>query len=219
MKETEFILFGHTTRTAHPTGRFEFRSWFDENPPAVGLLQRHWDLTGTEVRSDIYLLSSLSAFHMVKLRDGKQLEIKIRGADAPPLQYWRMPVSASFPLTEDDLLNLETALGLPTPLDHTAAASPAHLLACFAESALPLRITSVRKAKMLFRQGSCVAEIATIKHNGIRSLTVAIDDPDYQSALTAVEELGLVDYRNLSYGEALAPLSLPSFEPELRLNW
>jgi len=73
------------------TGRYEFRVWPHDMPQAAALLQQSWSLVGAERRKDLYLLTEHSPLTLVKLRAGNRLEVKSRGLDHGPLQYWTHP--------------------------------------------------------------------------------------------------------------------------------
>jgi hypothetical protein len=195
-------------------GRYEFRCWPAELPPAASLLQRDWFLTNAEIRSDIYLLSPYSGLHLAKLRDGKRLEIKSLRATPHPLQYWELTLSDEFPLSRNSLGALGTELGLtPTP-DIGAGRSPAHLMAHLAETHAAIRIETVDKSTITFQRGSTRAGITFVTRDQFRALSISVEDEDPQLAIEAVSELGLAGYPNQSFGEMLSPRRLESMMEE-----
>lgn len=189
-------------------GRFEYRVWPRAQPQAAARLQSGWVLESGESRADIYLATPFSAETLVKLRDGARLEIKLRGPDMDVLQYWTCPVSASFPLSRATLAAVARALGLTGQLQPEAALSPAHLVADIAAFAPLVRPVTIAKSRLIFRDGSCQAELCRVGEPGCSKVTIAIEDPDPASALSAIDALGIGGLTNLSYGDMLRPLQV-----------
>jgi hypothetical protein len=189
-------------------GRFEFRAWPRRQSRAATRLQGQWALESGESRADIYLATPFSPETLVKLRDGALLEVKHRGPDLGVLQFWTCPVSTPFPLSRRTLAVVARALGLAGGLQPEAGLSPAHLLVDLAASAPQVMPVTVRKARLVFRSGSCRAELCRATVRGRSRLTLALDDPDPASALCAVASLGLGGLPNRSYGDMLRPRRL-----------
>ena len=190
-------------------GRFEYRVWPRAQPWAAARLQSGWVLESGESRADIYLVTPFSAETLVKLRDGARLEIKLRGPDMDILQYWSCPVSAAFPLSRATLAAVARALGLTLGLTGQlrpeATLSPAHLVADIAAFAPLVRPVTMAKSRLIFRDGSCRAELCRVGEPGCSRVTIAIEDPDPVSALSAIDALGISGLTNLSYGDILRP--------------
>ncbi|WP_026757023.1 hypothetical protein [Sediminimonas qiaohouensis] len=204
-------IFVRTPPTsAHgPQGRFEFRIWPRGWPWAATRLQSRWALERGERRADIYLVTPFSPQTLLKLRGGARLEIKRRAPDMGLLQFWTCPVSTPFPLSRQSLAVIAQALGVNEGLRAEAGLSPAHLLTGLAACAQPVVPMTVRKARLVFRRGGCQAELCRATVAGRSRLTVAIEDPDRASTLCRIEELGLTDLPNRSYGDVLRPHRLP----------
>lgn len=194
--------------TQDSDGRFEFRSWPEGPTPAAARLQGLWVLESSERRADIYLVTAFSPEILVKLRDGSRFEIKQRAPDRGILQHWTCPVSELFPLTRPTLAVAARALQLPGRLNPRAGLSAAHLLAELAAYPSSVTPVTVEKARLTFLSGSSRAEICRATILGRRRVTLALDDPDPASALSAVKALGLADQPNLSYGDMLCALPL-----------
>lgn len=192
---------GQTAQMTSP-GRYEFRVWPQDLPQAATLLQTSWPLMGAERRSDIYLLTERSPLRLVKLRAGHRLETKARVHDLGPLQFWTHHPYPIFPLSRAALRELAEALGL-TSLPPDAGLSPGHLVAQIATLAPRVQPLTVRKSQLLFRKGSSRAEICRISLAGWSRLTLAIEDPDSDSALETLDALRLGRLPNRSYGDVL----------------
>ena len=183
-------------------GRYEFRVWPNDLPQAAALLQKSWSLVGGERRSDIYLLTECSPVRLVKLRAGNRLEAKTQVHDLGPLQYWTHHSYPMFPLSRPDLRALAEELGV-TRLKDDAGLSPGHLVARLGDSAPAILPMTVGKSRLLFRKGSSRAEICRVTVAGWSRLTLAIEDPDPDSALATLDALRLGHMPNRSYGDVL----------------
>jgi len=184
------------------TGRYEFRVWPHDEPKAAALLQQYWPLVGAERRTDLYLLTERSPLRMVKLRAGKRLELKRRGHDLGPLQHWTHHAYPLFPLPRTVLRTFEKQLGLMR-LMPDAGLSPVHILARLGDMAPAISPMAVRKSRLVFRKGSSRAEICRVSVAGRSRLTLAIEDPDLDSALATLTALRLGHMPNRSYGDVL----------------
>src|SRR6056297_2741798 len=183
-------------------GRYEFRVWPHDMPQAVTVLQQSWPLIGAERRTDIYLLTERSPLRLVKLRAGNRLDVKRRGRDYGALQHWRYHAYPLFPLSRANLRSAARALGL-TGLMPDAGQSPGHLVAQLGQVAPAILPMTVNKSRLLFRKGSSCAEICRVTVAGWSRLTLAIEDPDSDSALATLDALGLGHLPNRSYGDVL----------------
>jgi len=186
-----------------PAARYEFRCWPDEPPPAIGQLEAHWPETGSEARTDIYLLPPESRCRLVKLRHGTRLETKRLEATPEALQLWTMPLSVDFPLGCGSLASVLDSLGIAAPVDPAALLSPAHFLAGIAGRS-DVRPINVTKARRLFTRGGCRAEVTTVAIGDRRLLSLAIEADEAGEAVRALEDLDLRGFPNRHYGEILA---------------
>jgi hypothetical protein len=195
-------------------GRYEFRVWPRDTPEAAAILQRSWPLAGAERRSDIYLLTERSPERLVKLRAGNRLETKRRGYDLGPLQYWIHHGYPPFPLSRADLRMVAEDLGIP-PLTLETGLSPGHLVARLGALAPAVLPATLRKSRLLFRKGSTRVEICHVAAASWTRLTLAIEDPDPDSALAALDSLGLGHMPNRSYGDLLRRRRLPGIRARI----
>lgn len=211
---TRFLILGDADAgdpVKQPTaeGRYEFRVWPHDTPEAAAILQKSWPLVGAERRSDIYLLTERSPERLVKLRAGDRLEAKRRGHDLGPLQHWIHQPYPPFPLSRPDLLMLAEDLSV-SPLSAEAGLSPGHLVARLGALAPAVLPATVRKSRLLFRKGSTRVEICHVATASWTRLTLAIEDPDPDSALETLDSLGLGHMPNRSYGDLLRRRRLPA---------
>lgn len=203
MTSFAFAILSTKPDTPPADGRYEYRVWPRRPVSAVSVLHREWVLQSAEKRADIYLLGPQMTTSLVKLRNGTRLEIKQRGPDHMGLQHWSMALSQAYPLSSSALRRFEAALMLSQFLPIDAGLSPAHLLASLSQYAATIEPQIVRKSRLLFRQGSCRAEIARVGLGNRSRMSVALEDPDPMSAGHAVDTLGLGHMPNQSYGDFL----------------
>lgn len=203
MTSCMFIMHEPDFETPSKHGRYEYRIWPRSIPASVPMLHRDWVLENAQSRADIYLLNGNSSHTLVKLRDGKRLEIKRRGKDLRGLQHWRVALSQDFPLSRLALDDLTTALRLPNRPSQAARLSPAHCLAELSDSSSSLETRTLQKSRLIFRRGTCRAEITRVTWNGLPRLTIALEDPEPDRAAQGVRALGLDRWPNRSYGDVL----------------
>jgi hypothetical protein len=211
MTSFAFVVRDAIAESPSNQGRYEYRIWPRRVLPIVPTLQRDWTLDGAETRTDIYLLNSNSPNALVKLRDGRRLEIKRRRPNHGNLQHWWVALSEAFPLPPSALRHLATALLIPGLPPQTGCLSPAHLLAALSRFDDGFETLTVRKSRLSFRQKSCRAEITRTAWAGRTGLTIALEDIDPGHAERAVEALELGHWPNRSYGDVLRtrPLLIP----------
>ncbi|WP_292286033.1 hypothetical protein [Marivita sp.] len=196
------------------TGRYEFRVWPHDVPQAAALLQKSWPLVGAERRTDLYLLTQNSPSRLVKLRAGNRLEVKRRGQDLGPLQHWTNHAYPLFPLPLRALRALAQTLGL-TGLAPDAGRSPGHLVARLGNTSPAILPMGVSKSRLLFRKGSSRAEICRVTVSGWSRLTLALEDPDPDSARATIDALRLGHMPNRSYGDVLCRRRLAAAQAPL----
>ncbi|SDC03452.1 hypothetical protein [Ruegeria marina] len=212
MTPREFVISESIQAPTGNDGRYEYRVWPRPGHPAIAILNSNWPLVAAERRSDIYLVHAASDRILVKLRSGRRLEIKRREGDVGRIQYWTMPFTSEFPLTASGRHRLAGALSLHGDLPRAASLSPAHLLAAIDARDGRVFPQTVRKSRMLFRNGGCRAEICRVAVGGWTGRTVALEAPDLPSIALAIDPLHLGTLANRSYGDALSRLFAPHLE-------
>jgi exopolyphosphatase/guanosine-5'-triphosphate,3'-diphosphate pyrophosphatase len=94
-------------------------------------------------------------------------------------------------------------------LGHPAAGSPLTLealLEAHGVPAGPVRPIPVRKHRVRYSVGGCLAELSDIEVEGHATRTVAVEGEDKAAVLTTVRSMGLGGYRNTSYPDGLRAL-------------
>ncbi|WP_324753230.1 hypothetical protein [Roseovarius sp. Pro17] len=215
MTSFAFVLRKESLGMPSAGGRYEYRVWPRRALPAISDLHRDWTLEFAEKRADIYLLGAHAMPELVKLRNGTRLEIKRRGRDHMGLQYWQVALSQDFLLVPSALDQLAATFALSEALPSSAGLSPAHLVANLLRPPNRVKARIVQKSRLLFRRGTCVAEITHVRLDQRSWMTVAVEDPDPSSAAQAVDDLGLRYLPNQSYADFLLAEPLLIAEPSL----
>ncbi len=179
--------------------RWEFRVFGDRFPVAEEDFRARTP-TGVQDSEELYLLAPSG--DNVKIRDDL-LDIKeLQETDADGLQRWTPVLKASFPLSAADAAAAFEALGL----GHLTATTPLTLealLEAHGVPAGPVRPRRVRKHRVRYSVGGCLAELSDIEVEGHTTRTVAVEGEDKAAVLTTVRSMGLGGYQNTSYPDGL----------------
>jgi exopolyphosphatase/guanosine-5'-triphosphate,3'-diphosphate pyrophosphatase len=160
---------------------------------------------GPAVESEeLYLLAATRA--NVKVRDDL-LDIKLlREVDADGLERWEPVMKQGFPLPADEVSRVFDALGVvPPPLTRDAY-SLDQLLDELVEPDGGVRPVRVRKQRVRYLLGGCMAELSDVEVEGHGTRTVAVESEDASAVIAAVRDLGLDSSVNTSYPLGLAAL-------------
>lgn len=179
--------------------RWEFRVFGERFPVAEEAL-RAGAPTGVQDSEELYLFAPSG--DNVKIRDDL-LDIKeLQEVDADGLQRWSPVLKAAFPLSTEDAATALDALGL----GHATTAPPRTLEALIAAHGVPagpVRPIRVRKHRVRYSVGGCLAELSDIEVEGHSIRTVAVEGEDKAAVLTTVRSMGLGGFRNTSYPDGL----------------
>lgn len=197
-----FLLIHGARPQKTARSRYEFRIWPRVWPRAATLAQRFWPLVGAERRSDIYLLTAHNPFRLVKLRGGTRLETESRGRDVGPLQYWTNQPYPCFPLSRPAVRALADELGVGC-LPPDAGLSPDCLVAGLRASAPEVLSMTAHKSRQLFQMDGSRIEICQVAIAGQTRLTLAVEDPEFDSAIQTLDGLGIGLLSNRSYGDMM----------------
>jgi exopolyphosphatase/guanosine-5'-triphosphate,3'-diphosphate pyrophosphatase len=183
--------------------RWEFRVFGDRFPVAEEDFRARTP-TGLQDSEELYLLTASGG--NVKVRDDL-LDIKeLQEIDDAGLQRWSPILKATFPLGAAEVTTALDALGLAPIADLPTPATLEDLVSAYAGPGGPMRAVRVRKHRVRYSVGGCLAEIADIEVDGRPSRTVAVEGEDPIAVLTTLREMGLGGYRNTSYPAGLTAL-------------
>jgi exopolyphosphatase/guanosine-5'-triphosphate,3'-diphosphate pyrophosphatase len=153
---------------------------------------------------ELYLFSGTG--ENVKVRDDL-MDIKVlREVNPDGLERWEPVMKAGFPLPASEAGRVFDALHVATP----ELARPDYTLAQFrAELVEPggaVRAVDVRKRRVRYTIGGCMAELADVVADGRPTRTIAIESEDAAAVIAAVRSIGLGGVINTSYPKGLAAL-------------
>lgn len=152
------------------------------------------------VSSEVYL-GSATAEGNLKIRDDK-IDIKaLRQVGDDGLEQWRPVLKASFPLSVEQLAEVDRALNLVAPPE----AGPCDLdtvMRKINENEETWAIV-VDKVRDQYDVDGCTVEVSQVRFDGETFQTVAAEDPDAAKVRDAIAKLGLQDRENISYLKAV----------------
>jgi exopolyphosphatase/guanosine-5'-triphosphate,3'-diphosphate pyrophosphatase len=180
--------------------RWEWRTFGD----SFGVADERIDAlesTGVQESEELYVLAP--GGDIVKLRAGL-LDIKtLRATDPAGLEQWIPILKAEFPLSADDVAAACAALRQPPPDPPVEGASLEDLLAILVTPTSGVTAVPVKKRRVRYTIGGCVAERSDVEVDGKKTRTIAIEDPDPAKVVAAVRDIGLGAYLNRSYAAGL----------------
>lgn len=182
--------------------RWEWRVFGDRFPVAEAEFAARTP-TGVQDSDETYLLTPSG--DNVKVRDAL-LDVKeLQEVDADGLERWAPILKAAFPLAAADAAVAAEALGLPPPADGPMPTLEA-LLGATATADARVRVARVRKHRVRYAVGGCMAEVSDIEVDGHPARTIAVEGEDRAAVLATVRAMGLGGYRNTSYPVGLAAI-------------
>jgi exopolyphosphatase/guanosine-5'-triphosphate,3'-diphosphate pyrophosphatase len=191
-------------RTFTPTGglRWEWRSFGSFFGVAEQRIRR-FPQSEPKESDEIYFLSDGDN---VKVRDGL-MDIKVlKEVNEDGLEQWAPVMKAKFPLSEDDLARVFSALRVDAvaPLRHASTLDA--LIDTFDSEVGGVRVVQVHKRRVRYTMDGCMAELSDITANGQAVRTLAVESEDAEAILRVVDSLGLSGYTNTNFRRGLAAI-------------
>jgi exopolyphosphatase/guanosine-5'-triphosphate,3'-diphosphate pyrophosphatase len=156
--------------------------------------------TSVQDSDELYFLAGGNA--NVKVRDDL-MDVKVlREVDANGLERWEPVMKEPFPLPAADVARVCALLGLTKPRLAREAYTFEQLVSEHAP-ARALRQVNVRKHRVRYAIGGCVAELSDIYADGKKSRTIAIEAEDASAVRAAVASMGLSGFFNTNYARGL----------------
>ena len=153
---------------------------------------------------ELYLLSPNSDAN-VKIRDGL-MDIKVREqVDAHGLEQWRPVMKTGFPLPAAEMAKVCAELRiapLPPRDDYTLEFMRAELT----HPSRGVRAVPIHKRRQRYTVSGCLAELTELSADGRKTRSVALELEDPARVWSAVRELGLDRFENVSYPRGLKRL-------------
>ena len=184
--------------------RWEWRTFGDGFGDAE---QRVKAFTPDKVResAEIYILSAVSNDN-TKIRD-MLMDIKtLQQVNEDGLEQWKPVMKGSFPLPVEEIVRVFGAFRVtPQPLRRDAYTLE-QFIGELVKVSRHLRAVDVRKKRTGYLINGCIAEVAEVTVEGIRTRTAAIEAEDPVQVIATVRQLGLDRFTNINYLRGLKNL-------------
>lgn len=149
-----------------------------------------------------YILSRKSDEN-TKIRDDL-MDIKaLQNIDAHGLEQWLPVMKEGFPIGLEALRKLFVIFKIPEPIFGRKEYTYNQFLDELIRPNENLRVVDVKKKRNIYVINSCVVEIAETTFDGIRLKTICVEHEDPKNVYETVVELGLKDYPNINYIQAM----------------
>lgn len=183
--------------------RWEWRTFGTRFGRAEALFAAQ-DPADVQESDELYLLTEAGS--NVKIRDAL-LDIKVlRQVDAAGLEQWQPVMKAGFPLSAATVTEVFKALAVPTPPLARAEYALEQFLSELVGCDPAVRVVKVRKRRVRYTVGGCLAELADVIADGRKMRTIAVEMEDPRGVVAAVRSLGLAGRENTNYPRGLAAL-------------
>jgi exopolyphosphatase/guanosine-5'-triphosphate,3'-diphosphate pyrophosphatase len=135
------------------------------------------------------------------------MDIKVlREVNPEGLERWEPVMKAGFPLSADDARRVFEALHVATPELARDAYTLGQFRSELVEPGGTVRLVDVRKRRVRYTIGGCMAELSDVVAHGVPTRTIAIESEDPAAVIAAVRSVGLGGVVNTSYPKGLAAL-------------
>jgi len=183
--------------------RFEFRTWAKNFGMVEQKLRRLSACEGIRESAETYIVSAGNNENNTKVRD-KLMDIKVFVTEKDGLEQWNPRMKGEFPMVSATLVDeVFPALGVEMPALERDEYTLDQYLDEVIRPHLKLAAVSVFKRRFAFTINDCITEIAEIEINGAGLQTVAVESVDVPAILKAKDMLGLNDYENINYLNAI----------------
>ncbi len=154
------------------------------------------------VSSELYLVSALGT-DVVKVRDDL-MDIKhLQQVDDSGLEQWTPVLKTRFPLTEEELEAVTTALGVTAVSTEGRELDLDALLEDVVGPQPELMAVEVHKRRERYRISGCMAELTEVRTGRSVTRTIAVESEDPALVLATVDQLGLATLPNVNFGRGL----------------
>ena len=154
---------------------------------------------------ELYIVSSLGD-GSIKVRGGR-LDVKqLERVSDDGLEQWRPVAKAEFPIAGAEIASFLTAVGVTVPAPHRDAYELDELVEEVVRPSPHLRAVSVRKRRVHYTFGGCLAELTNVETGSEATRTLALESEDPALLRAAVDGLGLSSRPNVSFPRWLKAL-------------
>jgi exopolyphosphatase / guanosine-5'-triphosphate,3'-diphosphate pyrophosphatase len=155
---------------------------------------------------ELYLLS-VDGDDAVKVRDGLMDVKRLVRANEEGLEQWLPAMKGAFPLSPADVTSVLGALRLAARTPGRRTYSLDELLDEMVRADDDVLALEVRKRRLRYTIGGCMAELTEVHTDRGATRTIAVESESPVLVLAAVRELGLESRRNVSYVRGLSALA------------
>ena len=194
------------TKENQPEARFEFRSFGQDFQPVhqrmAALSQPVPEEFQRRVSREIYIVSPFTNAFNCKIRDEK-VDIKKLLRTEEGLEQWDVFLKEQFPLKDQTINEKILPVLLPQP---PVAEKREYSSAAWVEllrSTSELLIIRVKKERFGYITDDVICEFGNVWINGARVETVSAESSDKNKVLQVMAELGIKDWENINYLQAL----------------
>ncbi|GHS96718.1 hypothetical protein AGMMS50276_15560 [Synergistales bacterium] len=149
-----------------------------------------------------YILSRKSDEN-TKIRDDL-MDIKaLQNVNENKLEQWLPVMKEGFPIGHEALKKLFGIFKLSEPAFERAEYTYDQFLDELIRPSEDLRVVDVVKKRYIYVINNCVVEIAETTFDGVAFKTICVEHEDPENVYKTVVELGLKDYPNINYIQAM----------------
>ncbi len=186
--------------------RFEFRVFgqgfedacFRMSRLSIPVAEKFWRRESNE----FYIVSRLDESKNIKIRN-ELLDIKNLIENIQGLERWDAVAKYSFPISGDVLQkNVFSALGVQIPSIENSDYSCDDFLKMVAGN-IDLQAVRINKIRHGYMINGTMCEIATVLINGAQLTSLCIESTEVQDILATIQDVGLGEYENTSYPNAI----------------
>ena len=149
-----------------------------------------------------YILSRKSDEN-TKIRDDL-MDIKaLQNVNEHKLEQWLPVMKEGFPIKQEALKKLFAIFKIPEPAFERAEYTYDQFLSELIRPNKDLRVVNVKKKRYIYAINNCVTEVAETIFDGTPLKTICVEHEDPDNVYKTVVELGLKDFPNINYIQAM----------------
>lgn len=181
--------------------RWEWRTFNDDFGPAEAAIKSH-ERTGHKISQEKYIISKVSDEN-IKIRDDL-IDIKsLQEINGDKLEQWNPAMKEGFPTGKDKIEILFNQFFKVAPPALTQDSYTYQEFLALVADCPQLVIVDVEKERHIYTIEEATVEIAETKFNGVPMRTACVEHIDPALVISLVKKLGLVDFKNINYINAM----------------
>lgn len=152
--------------------------------------------------AEIYIVSLSIDSDNIKIRNNI-IDIKRRLQRVGKLEQWNPVFKAGFPLSVSDFeRGVAPVLGLANRNDQPPELTLDQFLELI-ENSSGLETIAVEKERKAYSLNNTICEVAEIRINQTTFITICVESTDIEDIHKTINQVGLTDYENINYPEAI----------------